>query len=494
MASKDKTESKGLAVIPAGLDPEVQALLEDMARNFGNPDEKKKTEKTYKNVKIERVDNGTITLPAGMSFQQARDWLTRMEKDENQTVQIYFDFEAFALDGALAFWRTLREIYGFIDTDPPGGNPWAKTTMVSVEVAPGQFEQVPWGEMVPPGIDGVLQTDADFNGEVPKFIIRGEVRKKHQKAMDYIAARTRDRLRSESIYRGHATRVNLAFMMGTERFNMDRHAPKFIDLSGRSEDELILADETMLALNTEIWSRIEHTQMLRDHGVRIKHGVILAGPFGTGKTLTSEVTALKSTRCGWTYIYLDNANQLPWGVKFARLFGPTVLFAEDVDGAIQGQERTDFINKILNSIDGVDNKNQDVIVVLTTNNLEDVNQGFLRAGRTDGIIFFTPPDAPTSQKFIARELGTALASDVNLEDLGDDWAGVIPAFISEACNKMRTHALHSFGSIEGKVDLTIMKAVRKLMEPHIAMVTGKRPERTMSAWDLLQEARITVRE
>lgn len=487
--SKDGNEVKR-ALVPSDMDPEIRTLLENL-QQVANGDQKK-ADKKYKNIKIDRVEEGTISLPVGMSFADAREWLTRMEKDETQEVEIFLDFEAFALDGALALWRTLKEMYGFVDTNPPGS--WGKTTMVQVEVAPGIFEQVPWGEMSPPGLEGVLKTDADFNGEVPKFLIRGVVRKKHQRAIDHIAQRVRDRLKSESIYRGQATRVNLAFMMGQERFNMDRHAPKFLPLAGRREDELILDKPTMMGLQTEIWARIEHTQLLRDNGVKIKHGVILAGMFGTGKTLASEVTALKAVKHGWTFLYLSAANQLPWGVKFARLFGPTVLFAEDVDGAVQGQERTDFINMILNSIDGVDNKGQDLIVVLTTNNIGDVNQGFLRAGRTDGIITFNPPDGPTSQAFIKKLLGSALAEGLDLNDLGDDWAGVIPAFIAEATNKMKTFALANYGKIVGAVDLDVMRAVRALMDPHIKMVTGTRPVRTMSVRDLFEEARIEVRE
>lgn len=498
MATKDdksevKVDGNALAqYIGGNVSEEVQSLLEDL-REAGRAAQdgkapKKSEEKKYRNVKVERHAEGIITLPIGMSYATGREWLTKMEKDEEQAVAIYHDFEAFALDGARAFWNALKELYGFVDTKPSW---FSTTTMVNVEIAPGVFESVAWGEMQPPGIDGILKTDMDFNGEVPKFIIRGEVRKKHVPAIEAIARKTRENLLQDSIYRGKAIRVNLAFMTGEERFNTDRHAPKFIDLRGRREDELIVDETTELLLRTELWSRIEMTEKLRKAGVRIKHGVIFSGPFGVGKTLASEVTAMKATKEGrWTYIYLSAPNQLPVGIKFARLFGPVVLFAEDVDAAVRGQERDELINLVLNSMDGMDNKGQDIIVVLTTNDVAAINQGFLRAGRTDGIVVFHAPDGPTSREFLRKVLGDSLSPDADLEELGDDWKGVIPAFLSEAANKARTFALvRTGGNIKGQVTIADLKAVRSIMDEHIKMVTGVKPRPTISVTKVLRDAR-----
>jgi KaiC/GvpD/RAD55 family RecA-like ATPase len=67
----------------------------------------------------------------------------------------------------------------------------------------------------------------------------------------------------------------------------------------------------------------------------VEHGVILSGPFGTGKTLTAAHTAKASVESGWIYFALktpkffvdayDMAHKLRW---FLYL---TVLLRELVD-------------------------------------------------------------------------------------------------------------------------------------------------------------------
>lgn len=502
MSPDESKDAKALALRSAmedlGLDAEVMGQIEELRNTqaaMAKGEKVSKVEKKYKSVTIERVDQGTITLPLGMSYSAARDWLTKMEKDEEQAVAVHYEFEAFALDGARAFWKAMLEIYGFVDTKPSW---WSTTTMIQVEVAPGVFEPVPWGQMQPPGIDGVLETNMDFNGEVPKFIIHGEVRKKHEKAVAAIAALTRKNLKEKSIYKGQAISVNLAFMLGQERFNTDRHAPKFLDLRGIKVDDLILDGPTESQLGIEIWDRIEHTDMLKKNGIKIKHGVVLAGAFGTGKTLSAYVTALKCVENGWTFIYLSSADQLPVGLKFAKLFGRVVLFGEDIDRAVAGQTRTAAIDNILNAMDGVSSKNQEVIVVLTTNDVESVNQGFLRAGRTDHVIEFFPPDGPTSQRFIAKVLGKNLKAGEDLHELADTFAGVIPAFLSEAAGKAGSFAFHrtlretGTGKIEGQVVAKDLMDVAAVMKKHIEMVTGKKADPEYSLSDLMRAAKVKV--
>lgn len=470
-----------------GLIDELRTLAHDASTGKTQP---KKAERKYKAVTVQRHEEGTILLPVGMGYAQAREWLTKIEKDEEQAVDIHYDFDAFPLDGAYAFWRALKGIYGFVDTHPTW---WSQTTMVNVEVAPGEYVPVPWGDMQPPGMDAVLSTGMDFNGEVPKFVIHGQIRKKNQKAMDLVAAETRRILREESIYQGQAIRVNLAFMMGEERFNPDRHAPKYINFGAMKQDDLIVDHVTETLLITELWARIEQTEKVRAGGAKIKHGVIFSGKFGTGKTLAAMVTAMKAVATGdWTYMYLDNANQLPVGIKLAKLFGPTIVFAEDIDASVEGQQRTDLINMVLNAIDGMDNKGQDLLVVLTTNDVEAINNGFLRAGRTDGIIHFKEPDGPTSRRFLERVLGSSLKAGEDIEKLGDVWAGVIPAFLREAADKARMIALMRTGEIKGQVTVDDLLVVREAMAEHIKMVTGEKPARTISVAQMFNEAQVTL--
>jgi SpoVK/Ycf46/Vps4 family AAA+-type ATPase len=75
------------------------------------------------------------------------------------------------------------------------------------------------------------------------------------------------------------------------------------------------------------------------HKVPLKRGVLLEGPYGTGKTLTAFVTAKKCVENGWTFIMLDRVAALKEALTFARMYAPAVVFAEDIDRSVEG-ERT----------------------------------------------------------------------------------------------------------------------------------------------------------
>ena len=79
-------------------------------------------------------------------------------------------------------------------------------------------------------------------------------------------------------------------------------------------------------------------------------------------------------------------------LRAAAMYAPAVIFAEDIDKAMEG-ERSTQMNDILNTLDGIDTKNNPVITILTSNHLENINKAFLRAGRIDSLIQMGPLDA-----------------------------------------------------------------------------------------------------
>lgn len=435
-------------------------------------------------ISIERRGK-KIVVPEGMSLGEAGEWIKRKRKEDDMTVAIDEVIEGYPLDAAYAFSRAMAEIYGWTGMVPTPGfwgseNPPA---MIGLQTGPKteNVVQVPWGRFVVPNIDGYLSTDLALRNGWPQFCITGEVKNKDKSACSRIAQKARDILSSSSIYRGKAIRIK--FPEDLRKFNM-RDCPTFIDTSNVKPSELIFSADLMNQVNANLFAPIEHTQKCRDMGVPRKRGVLLHGPFGTGKTLTANVVAKKCEENGWTFIYLHDTKDLDKAIRLAKEYQPCVVFAEDIDRVMEEKNansesvgtREDQVQAILNTIDGVDTKDTEIIVVLTTNFIDRITQAMLRPGRLDAVISVEAPDAKAVEKLIRLFGRSLIAPDAALENVGQVLSGQIPAIIREAVERSKLAALALDGDCTRLTDehLTI---TAKGMLSHFELLKGKPEDR-----------------
>lgn len=113
-----------------------------------------------------------------------------------------------------------------------------------------------------------------------------------------------------------------------------------------------------------------------------------------------------------------------------------VIFCEDIDRVMAG-ERSVAMDDILNIIDGIDTKSANIVVVLTTNDLQAINPAMLRPGRLDAVIEVTPPDAKAVEKLLRVYGGEAIAATTDLAEAGKALDGAIPAVISEVVKRAK---------------------------------------------------------
>lgn len=398
----------------------------------------------FKNVDI--IRSGTqLVLPEGMTYAQGREWLTKKEQEENAVDAVHEVFEAFPYEGSYAFMKALTRIFGFATLDKlpkPFFGP-QPPSMVRIQVGLNEWVHVPWGTFHVGPLKAALQchiTYADNN--VPNFTLVGSCRRGDLPKLREVCDLTRRILKEESIFKGQA--IALRFETNPE---WAMQMPKFIDVSGTREEDLIFPSEVAEMVETSLFTPIEHTQECREHGVPLKRGILLEGPFGVGKTLTANVTAKKATRNGWTFIYLDRPSNLDRAIVFARRFAPCVLFSEDIDVVVD-QERDENMNLILNTLDGVDSKGQEVMVVLTTNNIETIEPALLRPGRLDAVIPVRPPDQRAAERLIRLYARTMLSIDEDVTDAAKLLSGRIPAAIREAVERAKLAAIRRTGNLQ----------------------------------------------
>lgn len=463
--------------------PELRRIDEEDEEEMGH-----EVKATVKDVDVERASVKQITIPKGMHLREAAAWLMRKDMEEDKEVEVYHEIDCFPLDGCVAFRDALVDLYGYVqNADTPG---WFKNNppvMIGVPISATETRQVPWGRVEVPGIEGFLSTGIKVTKAGPRFLVTGTTKQRHLLEVNEIVDTVKNRLKSNSIYKGKAVRLDLSWTRSGDparNFDPTGHAPKFsIPVDSVREGELIFSKEVERDINLGLFTPIEYPDACRKAGIPLKRGVLLAGDYGTGKTLTAYVTALKAVRSGFTFIYLSSVVDLAMAFQFAKQYAPAVIFSEDVDRVLGGQDRTEAIDAVLNSFDGVDSKHEEIITVLTTNHLDRLTKAVLRPGRCDTLVQVTRPDAEAASKLVKLYGRNLLAPETDYDAIGASLADHLPAEIREAVERAKLAAIARLENvadgIEGKVtEKDVIAATEAMAAQHDMLIPKEQDTRT----------------
>jgi transitional endoplasmic reticulum ATPase len=451
---------------------ERNALVAFLQELVTRKDEGKPTDKAFANIDAQIEYNGTkIVLPADprhMTLLEAREWLLRLEQSEEETISIHEVIDAHPWDGCVAFMQAMRETWGWASPTPQQ-RWWGRQPpqMMSIETGVGETATIFWGAFRLPGVDGQLVTETEEKRGQVKFCIGGQAKRKHMEMIHGLAELTRRIVQERSIYRGHA--LVLSLEGGT--INL-REPPTFMNLKRIKPHELIFSDKLAGEIQTNLWTPIEHTEYCREHDVPLKRGVLLEGPYGTGKSLLASVTALKCEQNKWTFITVSRVSALEGALQFAVNYQPCVVAVEDIDREIAG-ERTPEMDEILNKVDGIVSKGSEIMVVVTSNKAHEINQAMLRPGRLDAVLHIGAPDAGAVQKLLRVYGRKLIKSDEDLSGAGEALAGRIPAVIREVVERSKLYAISRAPGAEFFLtDIDIVRSAES-MAHHLELLDGK---------------------
>lgn len=381
-----------------------------------------------------------LVVPEKLSYAGAIDLLHRRMKYEEETVELSETFNAFPWDGALALENVLIAMFGWAPSNTvPGGffSPPQPPQLISVDVGPNEVRQVAWGQFSLPTVDGLINCSVGHKDGGVRFAIEATVKRKDESTIKNIFKLVREELAAHSIYRGKA--IKLRFRDDNGKV-LPMPEPKFIDVSGINQSDLIYSKDIEDAVTTNLFTPIQRVEDCIANGIPVKRGVMLAGVYGTGKTMAARVASKLAVDNGLTFITITRADELDDAINFAKLYGEpaAVLFCEDIDRAITG-ERSVKIDDILNTIDGIDSKRQNLITVLTSNHADNINPAMLRPGRLDAIIEVTAPDAEAVERLIRLYGGVSITADTDVSDAARELAsvGTIPAVIAEVVKRAK---------------------------------------------------------
>lgn len=452
-------------------DPEVRALLASHGVNIAPSGERAGAHD------INWQGRGFVlpAEPTPMTLRESSEVLRRKADEEEQEISVSEIIDCLPWDGAQAFGKAIESLYGWGIMQAKRGFFGIKIPPVvrSIKTGPGPKDtmQVFWGQTFIPQMDALLETSAAMKDGKYVFQIAGTIKKNQRHNLETLVALTRIYANTKSIYKGKAIRM---FVDAKGNLDPDKE-PEFLKLSDETIRDLIFSDDVKNQIETNLFAPIQYPDACRELKIPLKRGVLLEGRYGVGKSMTATATAKLAIDNGWTFIMLDRVAGLKQVLDFAHRYAPVVVFAEDIDRVIAGDDRTVSIDDVLNTLDGVQGKNHEIITVLTTNHADKINRAMLRPGRLDAIVTVTPPDADAAQKLM-RLYGRGLIDPAApLDKAGEALAGQIPAVIREAVERAKLAGIAREGGVPTKLVDEDLVVAAGTMKAHLDLMDGQKP-------------------
>lgn len=438
--------------------------------------ERAKEEQEFDEMDIE-FDGEKMIFPKDMPLDKVERFVKRRRKQDETEVTINITIDALPLDGAAAFHRALKSEFGWseLKTGPAQGNgmfsmPGNPPTMVDVPISPTESIQVPWGHVQIPGVEGSLETSWERRDDgLPIFRLTGSVKRKSQGTVNKIAEATRREVRENSLYKGKAIRINFRDKKGALLDDLGPDfQPTFIDLTKIEPEKIVYCLDNETELRVNLFGLIENLdEVLQDDNLELKRSVLIHGQYGTGKSMTADKLAYMCVRAGMTFLLVEDARDITMGLGYAEAYGPSLLFAEDVD-VIFGRNRDEKMNALFNRVCGVESKKREVITVLTTNELAMIHPGFIRPGRLDAVIELKVPDNKAIIGLVRQYGGeNVTANDNEIVGAMEPIAGANAAFIVEAVRRCRYANL---GSDDKTINAKALHASAASMLSHVRLI------------------------
>lgn len=365
------------------------------------------------------------------SYSDIMEFVINEDEQNHKMSRINHRIRCFKADGAYQLHQAIEAVFGTVTAQGEKGmSSDGSVTTIPIELADGTKIKVPFGDISLEGLGEGSCISINYDERRHELVVTGKCQVRYQSLIDDIILATMEGLETNSIFKGQALEI------------ADINDPKIMDLSSMDKQLMVLSKKTEYDLRP-IYARINSPQRCIDKGIPLKFGALLEGSYGTGKTLLAFKLAKEAIGKGWSFIYLKDPTILAEAIRMAKTIDRSgwgcIVFTEDIDQVVRGK-RDAAMQDILNTLDGGDTKDMNVITLFTTNHIELIEPTFLRGKRIGTIISMGTLDAETADVFIRKsfEVGNYVIKD-SLEEVCKmiEDSHIAPAFMAEIIEKVK---------------------------------------------------------
>lgn len=231
----------------------------------------KKKISTFEQQQKQRIINA---CKSSMKYSEVLSFIKNEIEQSEKDTSVNYRIRCWKSDGAFQFNKAVEEIFGSVkakgDAQPSADEGSIQT--LDITLTDGSRTKVPFGEIDLKELGEGAHISLDYNEEKHELIISGQCKYKYQSLFDDIADRTKELLKTESIYKNQALEIT--------DINED---PKILDLKDIDSQMMVLSRKTEFELRP-LRSRILYPQECIKKGIPLKTGVLLEGSYGTGRT------------------------------------------------------------------------------------------------------------------------------------------------------------------------------------------------------------------
>lgn len=369
------------------------------------------------------------------TYSDCLDYIDTEIKQGKRMARFDYKLRCFKNDGIYQVSQAINKVFGAVnsmeDKSPSGDS---DVHMVDIQLANGMHVKAPYGKIALNGLGEEAYIDINYDTDEHMLIVTGKCQMRYTTIIDDIMTQANDLLKTSSIYKNQALEIT------------DINEPKILNLSSIDNQLMVLSDSTKYALRP-IEARILQPENCISKGIPLKFGALLAGNYGSGKTLIAFKLAKQAIDNGWMFIYLKDPTQLAEVLRMAQVIDKSgwgvVVFVEDIDQVTRGN-RDAAMQDILNTLDGGDTKNMNVISLFTTNHLELIEPTFLRGKRIGSIISLGSLDKKTANEFIHRSFEEEcyqIHDDLTEVCEMVEKANIVPAFMAEIIESVKSNMI-----------------------------------------------------
>ncbi|WKZ33531.1 MAG: ATP-binding protein [Thermodesulfobacteriota bacterium] len=206
--------------------------------------------------------------------------------------------------------------------------------------------------------------------------------------------------------------------------------------------ELIVHEDLRYRI-ARILDEYRHRQKLKQHGMTNRRRILLAGPPGTGKTMTASVLAGELHLPLHTILMHKLVTKFmgETSAKLRQIFDviqeePGIYLFDEFDaiGTQRGREHeVGEMRRVLNSfLQFIEQDASESMIIAATNTFDVLDTALFR--RFDDVLYYELPDKNERAQLLQNRLNSYMSSALNIESLANEAESLSHAEISRACD------------------------------------------------------------